>query len=154
MIFSNKWMLNNIQQRHLKNNPLSQHFFGYNLTTSIAEPDSTGKTLATLEFTSPSPIADLNQWITREICQRRKRLLLVSFIRNRNDSKIHVLTECSDREEEAINDCPFLENIGVGTNPNAKVENKVNEALLERQRCRLESICKAWLPPIIWYWVG
>lgn len=104
-------------------------------------------------------MADSNQWTKGEICQRKFAEMWPRSVVYSESNDSTILTECSDRKVEAVNYRPSLEHKGVGTNSNAKVQNKVDEALLERQRCRLESICEAWLSPIICrrsscYWEG
>jgi len=75
LVFSNQWLLNNVQQKRLKNNKLTQKLFGTNITASIGLPDSNNTTLTTLTFSSPSLKKDLGQWIKSHLQHPQIQLL-------------------------------------------------------------------------------
>jgi carboxypeptidase PM20D1 len=87
LVFSNQWLLNNVQQKRLKNNQLTQQLFGNNITANIGLPDTNNTTLTTLTFSSASLKKDLGQWIKSHLQHPQIQLLGQPQI-SHNNSKI------------------------------------------------------------------
>lgn len=75
LVFSNQWLLSNIQQKWLQNNPLTKKLFGHNITYTITQQEDKTASLINLMVTSPYTNIDLEQWIKKHLQHPQIQLL-------------------------------------------------------------------------------
>ncbi len=75
LVFSNQWLLSNIQQKWLQKNTLTKTCFGHNIYVEQNTADSTNKQITELAFVAPQVLANLEQWLKTHLQHPQIRLL-------------------------------------------------------------------------------
>ncbi|BDS13850.1 M20/M25/M40 family metallo-hydrolase [Aureispira anguillae] len=75
LIFSNQWLLNNIQQKQLQNNSLTKAIFGHNITSHLTPQDSNKTSLGTVTLTGSNLNHNLEQWVKSHLQHPKVQLL-------------------------------------------------------------------------------
>lgn len=75
LVFSNQWLLSNVQQKWLQKNTLSKAAFGYNIYTQESAMDSSNTQITELRFVAPQVQANLEQWLRNHLQHPQIRLL-------------------------------------------------------------------------------
>jgi len=93
LIFSNQWLLSNIQQKWLQKNAFSKATFGHNIYTQKTTLDSSNVRITELEFIAPQIQANLEQWLKNQLQHPQIRLLKQPKIQYTN----HLLAPVNNR---------------------------------------------------------
>lgn len=75
LVFSNQWLLSNVQQKWLQKNTLSKTSFGYNIYTQKTTIDSSNTRISELLFVAPQIQENLEQWLKNHLQHPQIRLL-------------------------------------------------------------------------------
>jgi len=75
LVFSNQWLLSNIQQKWLQKNIFSKASFGHNIYTIKSITDSSNTSITELLFVAPQIQDNLEQWLKNHLQHPQIRLL-------------------------------------------------------------------------------
>jgi len=73
LIFSNQWLLANMQVGQLEKNPLSQYFFGNHINLTLTAPSNPA--IASIQLRTTTPFESYYQWLQTNIQHPQVRLL-------------------------------------------------------------------------------
>lgn len=86
LVFSNQWLLSNIQQKWLQKNSLSKAAFGHTIYTQNTAIDSSNTRITELLFVAPQIQANLEQWLKNHLQHPQIRLLKQPQIQYNNQT--------------------------------------------------------------------
>jgi carboxypeptidase PM20D1 len=75
LVFSNQWLLSNVQQKWLQKNALSKAAFGHNIYIQKMLTDSSNTCITELLFVAPQIQTNLEQWLKNHLQHPQIRLL-------------------------------------------------------------------------------
>jgi hypothetical protein len=75
LVFSNQWLLSNVQQKWLQKNALSKTAFGHNIYLQKMATDSSNTCITELLFAAPQIPVNLEQWLKNHLQHPQIRLL-------------------------------------------------------------------------------
>jgi carboxypeptidase PM20D1 len=75
LVFSNQWLLSNVQQKWLQKNAFSKATFGHNIYTQKTDTDSSNTRITELLFVAPQIQNNLEQWLKNHLKHPQIRLL-------------------------------------------------------------------------------
>lgn len=84
LVFSNQWLLSNVQQKWLQKNAFSKTTFGTNIFLQKISADSSNTTITELLFVAPQMQQNLEQWIKNHLQHPQIRLLKQPQIQHSN----------------------------------------------------------------------
>lgn len=84
LVFSNQWLLNNVQQKWLQKNAFSKAAFGHNIYVQKMTNDSSNTCITELLFVAPQLQDNLEQWLKNHLQHPQIRLLKEVQIQYKN----------------------------------------------------------------------
>jgi carboxypeptidase PM20D1 len=84
LVFSNQWLLSNVQQKWLQKNAFSKATFGHNIYTQAMTVDSSNTRITELQFVAPHIPTNLEQWLKNHLQHPQIRLLKAPKIQYTN----------------------------------------------------------------------
>ena len=75
LVFSNQWLLSNLKQNRLQNNPVTQSLFGHNINAMSVSSDSGNSFLANLAYSAPTIKSNTEQWLKNHLQHPQVQIL-------------------------------------------------------------------------------